>query len=365
MLVRILLLPFLILLLSNGGGPLSIKSEVDKALSKVGDEILFKITVIANQGVVPVMPEIGNEIAGLRIVEFGEEKPQQDDKEMIYQKWYKLASYMSVSYILPVIEVKYQDPASGSEKSAKTSEIFLEVESDGQNPDKEGKESEKGKGKEEDIRDIKNIEKIPFKLGWPHAIIGLILLSLLGGVGYYYWTRYIRKEKASLIPQIPPYELARMELLKIRDLQEFKPFYFALSSISRLYLEEQFHFQATDMTLEEIKHDLDICRIETLSKDRAQEEKQKLMELFEQCDLVKFTDFTPPLETSEHWQMALNLWSLRNQFQRDRSYKRLQKMSLSNGESVLDEICKSRIFSLTFNFHSSSVPGRVAAEYVF
>ncbi|MBF0312271.1 MAG: BatD family protein [Oligoflexia bacterium] len=280
-----------------------LKAEVNKALLKVSDELIFKITLKAPLGITPKMPEIGNEIAGLRIIEFGEEKPKEEDLEVTYQKWYKLTSDISGSYILPPLEVKYHDPKSGSEKSAKTAEIFLEVQSDA--PAAEGTAAAATPTAKEELRDIKDIEDIPVAWGSKHfALLGILLLIALLA-GYTLWVKYYKKERSASLPPIPPHEraiklLSELQAKDYLQRDDFKNYYFSLSAIVREYLENQFHYPATDMTLEEIKASFDRCTV-------AAQEKEVALLLFEHCDVVKFTDHTPNRDIClDHLKMAFD-----------------------------------------------------------
>jgi hypothetical protein len=183
---------------------------------------------------------------------------------------------MAGSYILPSLQIKYKDD-KGVEQTAKTSEIFIEVQSENT--------SAPTQGEEKDIRDIKPIIPAPLP-PWIWILSTLVLFSILG----YFLFRYLSKRKKSL--QIPPklsHELAleRLDSLKNSGLLSknlFKKFHFDLSEIARFYLEGRFQIPASDRTTEELQAEFKsfIVLDEKL--------KTQFLDLIKKMDLIKFTD---------------------------------------------------------------------------
>ncbi|HKI68156.1 MAG TPA: hypothetical protein VKA67_01095, partial [Verrucomicrobiae bacterium] len=111
------------------------------------------------------------------------------------------------------------------------------------------------------------------------------LLALL----YLAW-RYWRKRKSQIpvAPPIPAHVRAKQKLQEALDLiAQPKPFVVLVSDTTRGYLEERFNFRAPERTTEEFLHELQGTDLLTL------EQKEKLGEFLEQCDLVKFAKYEP------------------------------------------------------------------------
>ncbi|MBF0205356.1 MAG: hypothetical protein HQK53_00560 [Oligoflexia bacterium] len=282
-----------------------IKAEVNKAVAKIGEEVVLTVTLITDKKLQATMPEIVGEVNGLRIIDFGEDPVKEEEGALVYKKWYKLVADLSGSYILPALESRYG--ANAEKKVVKTAEIFIEIQAQdgvganttsakGGSNDKDKGDGDKGKAK--DIRDIKNIEIIPMQFGGAQWVGIVLLIVVIAGVIFYfvYWRQ--RQRKAVPLPLISPWQKAFQDL---RELQrssqqssyEAKMYYFTMSSILRTYIEEQFSLAATDMTLEEIRSQLNN---KSIIDDGL---KQRLLELLENCDLVKFTDLKPVGDADE------------------------------------------------------------------
>jgi hypothetical protein len=137
-----------------------------------------------------------------------------------------------------------------------------------------------------DIRDIKPPVEIPnywwvlwVTLG---ALVALTLLLLL-------W-RYLhrRMTRISIAPPVPAHVRAKQKLQEaLSFITQPKPFCILVSDTIRVYLEEQFTFRAPERTTEEFLHELQDTDL------LAGEQKEKLGEFLESCDLVKFAKYEP------------------------------------------------------------------------
>ena len=278
---------------------ISIKAEVDQAVATTSDIIKLTITLTKpNEFSDLTVPEIGGSLAGLRVIEFGEEDPKKEDKLVLLKKWYKLQADISGSYIIPAVKLDYVD-SSGNRHKAETSEIFVEVQPLISSGEKTTKEKEELK----DIRDIKDLASIGLHPLWKlAAVIGTI--GVLIGV-IFLLLKFLRKKESPNIV-ISPYEIA---LQKLRDLQrgsfenpaDYKRYFFELSEITRAYFEGRFDFPATDRTTEELNQE--ISRMEDLSGEHS----QLFIKILKEADKVKFMDYlsTQP-KTDETLKKALH-----------------------------------------------------------
>ena len=137
-----------------------------------------------------------------------------------------------------------------------------------------------------DIRDIKPPVEIPNYWMWLWIGLGalavLILLLLV-------W-RYLHKRmtQASVVPPVPAHVRAKQKLQEaLAFITQPKPFCILVSDTIRTYLEERFTFRAPERTTEEFLHELQGTDL------LAGEQKEKLGEFLESCDLVKFAKYEP------------------------------------------------------------------------
>jgi hypothetical protein len=262
--------------------PVEISSNVDKAVSTTGDIINYTITLSRDPGIPAGIPEVGPRIMGFRIVDMGYSPEKRVEGRMVSSRWYKLRADLVGSYILPDVEIGYQ--AAEGRKKAKASPVYVEVAS------VLGKE-----GEAKDIREIKPIIPYPGRPLWFWAaIIGGPILFL--ALAWVIWQRRKRKEKT--IPERPAWELAREELLRLKELKliesgEIKSFFFHLSEIFRRYLEKRFGFPALEATQEEIRGYM--SNLEWIDNGL----KTSAEEFLTGSDMVKYAKHIPPVEEIE------------------------------------------------------------------
>ena len=137
-----------------------------------------------------------------------------------------------------------------------------------------------------DIRDIKPPVAIPN--GWEWLGWALIVLAIVA-VAFLVWNWW-RKRRAQnpLVPPVPAHVRAKQKLAEALALiAQPKPFCILVSDTIRLYLEERFNFRAPERTTEEFLYELRSTPL------LAVEQKEKLSEFLECCDLVKFAKYEP------------------------------------------------------------------------
>ncbi len=273
--------------------PVEVKAEVDRATATTGDTIRYTLTATSDPQIEVTIPEMGSQIAGLRIIDIGSSEPLERDGRKIIDRWYELRADLVGSYIIPGAVFTYKDD-QGKIQELKTSQIFIEVKSV-----IEDKEAAK------DIRDIKPLSIIPRDYTFLIAVSlsCVVFIALVGGGIYLYRTRY-RKGLES--PEMPAHLLALQELdqLEKEDLIRkgiYKEHYFKLSEIFRRYLERRFHFQAVEQTTEEILPALfNLKGVDEKEKDTAQQ-------FLRHTDLVKFAKYVPVVdEVKQEHQEAIN-----------------------------------------------------------
>jgi hypothetical protein len=268
--------------------PVEFRAQVDKAAATVGDLITLTLSLSSEPQIAVRLPEAGSRIAGLRIVDDGEEGPKMVDNRTVQKKWYKFQPDSVGSYIIPALSVTYSD-ARGAQQELKSAQLFIEVKS---------VLKDKNAGATGEIRDIKPLQEIPWSPEQP-LIYGALMVLLLfaGGVFLFY---FLGKKKNQLpAPPDPAHirafeeleQLSREQLLERGIVREY---YFRLSEIFRRYIERRFHIPAVEQTTEEIMPD--ILNLQECGSAL----KAEMREILRYADLVKFARFCPDRNTSDN-----------------------------------------------------------------
>ena len=137
-----------------------------------------------------------------------------------------------------------------------------------------------------DIRDIKPPVEIPSGWEWLWWTLGGLAVAAIVFALWKWWRK--RRSQIPLEPPVPAHARAKQMLEKALELiAQPKPFCILVSDTIRVYLEERFDFHAPERTTEEFLHEL--RNTDLLSA----EQKEKLGEFLERCDLVKFAKYEP------------------------------------------------------------------------
>ncbi len=224
------------------------------------------------------LPEVGTQIAGLRITDFGEEGPKEIDNRLVHKKWYKLQADIAGSYIIPAQVVSYA--GDNGTRELKTPQIFIEVKSS----------LKPGPDALKDIIDIKTLEEVPFN--WrPYIWAGCaaVVVICLGAGGFMYYRK--RKKKAAVLKR-PAHIIAleEMEKLKSEHLIEkgiVREHYFRLSDIFRHYIENRFSIPAVEQTTQELLPE--IMRLDAMHTTA----KSGARDFLHHSDMVKFAKYVP------------------------------------------------------------------------
>ncbi len=137
-----------------------------------------------------------------------------------------------------------------------------------------------------DIRDIKPPVDIPSGWEWLWWTLGALAVAALVFAAWRWWQK--RRSLIPVIPPVPAHVRAKQKLAEALELiAQPKLFCILVSDTVRLYLEERFEFRAPERTTEEFLHEL--RSTDLLSA----EQKEKLGEFLECCDLVKFAKYEP------------------------------------------------------------------------
>ncbi len=137
-----------------------------------------------------------------------------------------------------------------------------------------------------DIRDIKPPVDIPNGWEWLWWTLGALAVAVLLFALWKWWQK--RRAQIPVAPPVPAHVRAKQKLAEaLAVIAQPKLFCILVSDTIRLYLEERFNFRAPERTTEEFLRELQDTDL------LAVEQKEKLGEFLESCDLVKFAKYEP------------------------------------------------------------------------
>jgi hypothetical protein len=178
------------------------------------------------------------------------------------------------------------------------------------------------------IKDIKTVLNEPFNWKWYLNYIywgigALIFIALVIIITVYYTRKNAQKYVEPPKPKIPAHITALAALEKIKAEQiwkegNIKEYYSSISDTVRLYIEERYNLNALESTTDEI-----MTAFRTQVVD--QESKNKLQQLLQLSDLVKFAKLMP-IE-------AENIFTLQNAFDFVNGTKREEVITIVEPET--------------------------------
>jgi hypothetical protein len=266
---------------------IEVNAQTDRTTATIAQPIIYTLSALYDPEIKIQLPEVGSQIAGLRIVDFGEEGPKEIDHFLELKKWYKLRADIVGTYIIPSMNVSYKDKDTQI-KELKTPQIFIKIDS--------VLKDEKGKAST-DIIDIKPLQELERDLTlYILFVIGALFL-IMGLVGA---LLYINKKQKSLHKFLKPAHVLALEAfekLKKEKLIEkgiVREHYFRLSDIFRRYIENRFAIPAVEQTTQELLPEL--WKLEGLTPPI----KSKAKEFLVHSDLIKFAKYSPPQNEIEN-----------------------------------------------------------------
>ena len=270
------------LLMALAPAPLSaqaprIFTELDTALVSVGDRMALTVRVEHDPAAIVVWPDslsLGSvEVLGAELA-----PPSGEDGRAITNAIFTLAAFELGDLEIPSFEVRVDMP-DGSSNTFSTDRYSITVQSVGL--DEGG-----------DIRAIRG------PLGLPLSVIyvlpWILLVVLLGGLGYWLWRKRKRSEvsprRSVVIPRFPHEDayaaLDRLEASDLLERGEIKEYHILASEIIRTYVEDRFGVFAMEMTTGEVVEGL-------RAADIPDDVVQAFARFGNRCDLVKFAKLQP------------------------------------------------------------------------
>lgn len=269
-----------------------IKSEVDTTAIRIGEQILFKVTVESDTTAQVIFPE-DQTFSPLEMVEAFKTDTTRSNAHMVLLKTYALTQFDSGIYLLPTQRIEVDG------KGYFTDSLFVSVATIP--VDTVSKE----------FFDIKPLAEVPGGTGvWLTGLLWLMVLGLLGGAAYYWF--FIYKKKLTPEQQnalLPPYERALKELKRLEESryliqEEYKEYYSELTGIVRSYLEEEIQVSALESTTAQLIEKLELLKDAGLLNLDPETLKQ-FQRILETADLVKFAKSKPELSAAERDRKAV------------------------------------------------------------
>lgn len=289
--------------------PVKAKASADKAAIKVGERLTYTISIEAEGDMIPALPDLPEKLGEFAVLNVTREPPVLGpDGKTRAQVTCLLTSYEVGKQSIPATEVRYK-LKDGRTGTVSTKDVPVEVES-----------VLAPEEKMEDIRDIREILAFVATVDALTWIVGFILVVLVLLVGATLIAR-MRREK---VP--PPRILTAQEraLVRLEELRasgliaagRVQEFFYRLSDIARLYIEERFRLRAPERTTEEFL-------IEMSGTDRLDPlHKSLLGDFLVRCDLVKFARHSPPRTEIEGAVAAVERFVVET---RERPERRMEK----------------------------------------
>lgn len=249
--------------------------EVDTTNIRIGEQFKYKISVDATENV--IIPKLNN-LKGLEVVDT---LKIDTIKNKLVQK-YILTGFDSGSFYIPQQQIFIKNQAY------LTDSLLINVATIAIDTTKVKKFPIKGiKGEPYQLDDFKQY------FYWAFA-----LLVLIGFLVYYFIFKKKKEEKeAIIIPSLPPYEEAIQKLQELDNKllwqnNHIKKYYSELTGIIRAYIERELKIPALESTTDELIDTLKDFD-DTKSIETTKETIQKLKELLQESDLVKFAKSKP------------------------------------------------------------------------
>lgn len=266
----------------------SVNAEMDSCQRLIGEQARIKLKIGVDAGKRALLPQFDKEIVeGVEIVEKAPTDTQllNDGKRLLITEEYVVTSFDSALYVIPPFEVLVDGIPYYSEELA-LAVYMMPV-------------------------DTTNLEMFfppkdvwAIELTWndyKSAVGYFLLFILLAALLVWIIVRYISNKPIIRIVKVKPKQpahvvaLGEMERIKSdnswRASGNSKEYYTAITDALRVYMNERFGFNATEMTTDEI--------VTHLLQVKDKESIREVRELLETSDLVKFAKFNPPMNEND------------------------------------------------------------------
>lgn len=267
-----------------GAPPVRVTTRVEPREVTIGTPFRYTMRVEAAGDVELVVPILAERLGDFFITDFGEMPRQQDEGNVVLERWYTLVTYEPGDQIVPGPPVQYRVPGSELQRLDAPDALVI--------VDSMLAKAEKA----DDIHDIRGPAAVPRDysiLGWIAVAVLVLVASVLA-----LFRLLNRSRVAAAPPPRPAHEVALEALTRLRaarlpDAGRHEEYYVRLSSIVRSYLEGRFHLRAPEMTTEEF------LQVAQRNPQLAPPQRASLVQFLGEADLVKFARYVPTLPDAE------------------------------------------------------------------
>jgi hypothetical protein len=257
-----------------------VRTALDTALVSLGDRMAFTLRVEHDPAAVVVWPD-SLDLGSVEVLAAELLPPAPEGGRSITEVRFTLAAFELGDLEIPSFDIRVEAP-DGSSTTLSTDSYVITVQSVGL--DEGG-----------DIRAIRGPLGIPLSV--IYVLPWILLLVLLGGLGYWLWARRrpveVSPRRSVVIPRFPhedAYEaLDRLEASDLLERGEVKEYHILASEIIRTYVEDRFGVYALEMTTGEVVEGL-------RGTDLPEDDVEAFGVFASRCDLVKFARLRPTPE---------------------------------------------------------------------
>lgn len=227
--------------------PDSVFARLDTNSILLGQQVKLKITYLGNTNSMVVFPSIPDTFSNLEVVErLPIDTIKKEGEPLSLTQTFTITGFDSGYHVILPFELLLLGPKPIDTTRLLTQPLLLSVQSVPVDTTKS-------------IKDIKDIEAVPFSI-WDH--IGWIILAIVAFIGFILWKKYaskLRNNKQTIVttPSIPCHEKALMALDELDKRQlwqngQYRAYHTELTDILRSYVSERWEVGAMEMTTDEI-----------------------------------------------------------------------------------------------------------------
>lgn len=278
----LLLVGFLFVSFAGVAQDATVEASVDSTQIKIGEQLLYTITVETNSENLVVFPE-GETFNPMEVVEsLSADTTRLGDRFQLIKE-YALTQFDSGTYTIPRQEVLVNDtPFYTDSIRVEVADVVVDTT-------------------KQKMYSIKPPMEVPSGFNIPAWLWWVLGLLVLGGLIYYLLRRRRKKQEAE--KQLPPYERALFELQQLDrshllEKRETKEYYSKLTEAVRRYLEDEVHLRAMESTTSELIYDLEL-RMKNGELKLSRETIDDLKAILQRADLAKFANSRPDIITAK------------------------------------------------------------------
>ncbi len=259
-----------------------ISASIDSAQIKIGEQILYSISVETDSTDLVVFPE-GQTFSPMELVESLKTDTSRIQNRFKLLKQYSLTQFDSGRYTIPQQKILIRDtPFLTDSMQVEVATVVVDTT-------------------KQKMYSIKPSMEVPSVFEIPNWFWWLLSVLVLLGLGYYFLRRKKKKQQAA--KKLPPYERALLELQQLDQSQllenrQTKEYYSKLTEAVRRYLEDEINLRAMESTTSELITYLEI-KMDAGKLKLSRETIAALKSILQRADLAKFANSRPDIITAK------------------------------------------------------------------